>query len=177
MRARARERRERERRDAHMGLSCDESVTLIFSATPGVHRVTELVVDRITFRWSIIWFRWSIIWPKQFRLQVLFPPYRPKQTVLAKNYSFGRNSSISVSHCYSFRVLFLPVSHLLLSFILICFEWGKRGKSGTNFKITVHINLAKCTTESKTNLAKRDCFGQKRLFRPKETVLAKTEIV
>ena len=44
----------------------------------------SVVVDRITFRWSIIWFRWSIIWPKQFRLQMPLPPYRPKQTVSAK---------------------------------------------------------------------------------------------
>ena len=58
MRARARERRERERRDAHMGLSCDESVTLIFSATPGwnvggVHRVTELCIAEQS--WKVSW--------------------------------------------------------------------------------------------------------------------------
>ena len=46
-----------------------------------------IVVDRITFRWSIIW-------PKPFRLQMLFPPYRPKQTVSAEIVAFWFHTTV-----------------------------------------------------------------------------------
>ena len=57
--------------------------------------IRELMFDWIMFRWSIIWFRWSIIWPKQFRLQMPLPPYRPKQTVSAKLHHFRPKTTLS----------------------------------------------------------------------------------
>ena len=76
-------------------------------------------------------------------------------SVSAENYSFGRNSSISVNSKY-------------ICYLFCYFLFYKEPHNP-------HIYLAQCSTESKIILDKRDYFGQKRLFRPKETVSAKRD--